>query len=457
MLAIAKRIMKQIIHDKRSLALIIVAPFILLTLIYFLLGESNYKPEIALDKNAAEAALGSVLEEKFENALAENGDIKFSILPEGVDTHEYIEDTETDAVITFDGQNIRIVMLEPIVEKISIVTEAMKNAADEMKIGNEVGLKYLAGNSSSSPMEGAVSDAVPIIAMELGTAPAAFENALAQDSGIMLLDIEPDEDLSEFINHGTAHAVVVFSPEGIEITMYQMNVVITPLVTNAIRQAAATIDIGGDLDVAFIYGSESETTFDSLAYYMLNVISFFLIFIFAGISFVRERISNTLERLMCTPVSSYSVVAGYTLGFGFFAGIQSILTILFAKFVLKTPFAGQWWLAVLIMLMIAFVAIMLGIFVSVISTTEFQVVQFIPLMVVPQIFFSGLIPVDMLPFHLDIISYFLPLYYSGVALKHVMVYGYGFDKVWMHMFILLGFIMLLFAVNVGVVQKNRNA
>ena len=53
------------------------------------------------------------------------------------------------------------------------------------------------------------------------------------------------------------------------------------------------------------------------------------------------------------------------------------------------------------MLLIAIVAVMMGMFVSIVSKTEFQVVQAIPILIVPQIFFSGLIPVDMLPYHLQ--------------------------------------------------------
>ena len=96
-------------------------------------------------------------------------------------------------------------------------------------------------------------------------------------------------------------------------------------------------------------------------------------------------------------------------------------------------------------------------FVSIVSKSEFQVVQFIPMFIIPQIFFSGLIPVDMLPYHLNIISYFMPLYYSGIGLKYVMVYGYGWDKVWPYIMILIGIIALLFAANVAMVSKNRRS
>ncbi len=106
------------------------------------------------------------------------------------------------------------------------------------------------------------------------------------------------------------------------------------------------------------------------------------------------------------------------------------------------------------MLLIAIVAVMMGMFVSTVSKTEFQVVQAIPILIIPQIFFSELIPVDMLPYHLNILSYFMPLYYSGMGLKYVMVYGYGIDKVWSYAEILMGIIALLVVANVAAVQKK---
>ena len=148
-----------------------------------------------------------------------------------------------------------------------------------------------------------------------------------------------------------------------------------------------------------------------LAILLVAILSFFMIFIFSGISFVRERTLGTVERFMLTPIRTASVVIGYIGGFGVFALIQSVLLIIFAKFVFHIPFAGQWWLAVLIMLLIAFTAVMLGILVSAVSKNEFQVMQFIPIVIVPQFFFAGLIPVDTLPYHLSYLSKIMPIYY----------------------------------------------
>jgi ABC-2 type transport system permease protein len=187
------------------------------------------------------------------------------------------------------------------------------------------------------------------------------------------------------------------------------------------------------------------------------VLSFFLIFIFSGISFVRERTTDTLERLLLTPVKTVSVVGGYVVGFGVFALIQSTLMILFARFVLNMPFQGSWLLALLIMLLLALLAVVTGILISAISRNEFQVVQFIPVIIIPQIFFAGLIPLDTMPYNLHFLSKIMPLYYGCTALKNVLIFGYGLSEVMPQILVLLLFTGVLFAVNIFVVNKYRAA
>ena len=459
MLVVAKRIIKQITHDRRSMAVIIIAPLMLITLIYFLLGKSDYKPAVALDKQTAATVLGSTLEQSFEKSFADNKDIVFSVLPDGSDPKEYVKDKNADAVITFVGQDISIVMFEQS-NKMGAVTDALKTASNALSLSGKAETEYVGKIAGPGiPVIPGITPAnyVPKIAIAPGTAPGAFENALKNNADIEYVSLPDNIDAKSFVNSGNADAVITFSGDKIGITMLKQDMVITSKVSAAVGDASSAIKIGKNSDVDLVFGSKDQSMFDSLAYFLIGFLSFFFIFIFAGISFVRERTMGTLERLMRTPIRSGAIVAGYSVGFGFFAVVQSVLFILFVKFVLNTPFVGEWWLAMVIMLMIAIIAVMMGIFVSVVSKTEFQVMQAIPVLIVPQAFFSGLIPVDMLPYHLDVISYIMPLYYSGMALKNVMVYGYGFEAVWPYMAVLAGIMLILFFANVMVVRKSRRS
>ena len=95
MKATAKRIIKQLFYDKRSMAVMVLGPILLLTLMYLLLGKTDYKPTVALDKSNAQLLMGSVLETNFENNLAQNSKIEFSIMPDNIDLKTYVEDKKS--------------------------------------------------------------------------------------------------------------------------------------------------------------------------------------------------------------------------------------------------------------------------------------------------------------------------------------------------------------------------
>ena len=198
-----------------------------------------------------------------------------------------------------------------------------------------------------------------------------------------------------------------------------------------------------------------STAFNSLGFVLLGVLSFFFVFIISGISFVRERETGTLERLMATPIRRISVVGGYTAGFGILSAVQSVLMVLYSRYVLGMEFEGSVWLAILIMVLLAFTAVSIGAFVSIFANNEFQVMQFIPLVVVPQMFFSGLITIDTLPYGLGNLSYFMPIYYGCAGLEKVLIKGFGIEEVWKDICMLLVFISVFFVLNVLALKKYR--
>jgi ABC-2 type transport system permease protein len=195
--------------------------------------------------------------------------------------------------------------------------------------------------------------------------------------------------------------------------------------------------------------------FNSEGYVLLGVISFFLIFIIAGISFVRERTNQTMERLMVTPVKRWQVVLGYTLGFGIFAILQSTILICFVKWVLRMTITGSLVAAVFIMILLSMAAVCIGAFCSIFANNEFQMMQFIPMVVVPQIFFSGLISLDTLPYHLGELAKIMPVYYACNALQKIIVKGAGVDRILTDVLALFLFIALFFLFNILALKKYR--
>jgi len=188
-----------------------------------------------------------------------------------------------------------------------------------------------------------------------------------------------------------------------------------------------------------LYGVPSDDPMAPFAPAILAFLAYFFVYILTGISFLRERVGGTLERLMATPITRGEVVLGYTLGFGLFAAIQVGLLLLWslgtvevpalgplpAFFVgLGLPNAGSPVLAYLVTLIAALGSVSLGIFVSTFARTELQVVQFIPIVIVPQFLLSGvLFPISGLPEVLQPFVWLMPMTYAADGLRQVLIAG----------------------------------
>jgi ABC-2 type transport system permease protein len=163
---------------------------------------------------------------------------------------------------------------------------------------------------------------------------------------------------------------------------------------------------------------------DVLAPAILATLVLFFGFLLSGISFLRERSQGTMERLMASPVTKMDVVGGYLMGFLIFAVLQTLIIFFYMIYVLQIGFHGDLWQIVIFQILIGIMAVCLGIFISVFAKNEFQMVQFIPLIIVPQIFLCGLLwPVNQMPDYLQWIANFLPLTYGVEGIKAMMIQG----------------------------------
>jgi ABC-2 type transport system permease protein len=176
--------------------------------------------------------------------------------------------------------------------------------------------------------------------------------------------------------------------------------------------------------VSYLYGGRNLDTLDYLGAALIGLVVFFLVFVVTSVSFLRERTQGTLERLMATPLRRAEIVLGYMIGFTVLALIQSAEVLVFSLYVLKLYNAGSVWLIFLVAILMAIAAVNLGIFISMFARTEFQAVQFIPLVIVPQFLLSGiLVPVSSEPGWMQVISKVLPLTYAVDGLRSVMIRG----------------------------------
>jgi len=177
-----------------------------------------------------------------------------------------------------------------------------------------------------------------------------------------------------------------------------------------------------------------------LAPALLAMLALFFGFLLTGISFLRERSQGTLERLMVSPVSRLDIVLGYLLGFFIFALLQSLIIVLFTIYALDIIYRGDLWQIFVFQVIVLVGAINLGIFISAFARNEFQMVQFIPLVILPQTFLCGLLwPVEQMNGYLQWVAKFLPLTYAVDGLREIMVWGKGLGEVWVDLVVLIAF------------------
>ena len=169
---------------------------------------------------------------------------------------------------------------------------------------------------------------------------------------------------------------------------------------------------------------DAKAILNSITPALLGVFVLFFTFLLTGVSFLRERSQGTLERLKITAVSRADLLIGYLLGFLIFAMLQSAVILAYTVLVLPVSFQGETWQVFVVLILLTIVAVSLGILVSTFAKNEFQVVQFIPLVIVPQIFLTGvLVPVEDMPWLLENISKVLPLTYAVDMLIGIMLEG----------------------------------
>ncbi len=205
-------------------------------------------------------------------------------------------------------------------------------------------------------------------------------------------------------------------------------------------------------EIDYIYGSPELSVFDHFGSTLIGIIVFFFVFLISGISFLGERTSGTLEKLLSTPIKRWEIVVGYAVGFGALTIVQSALITFFVVYVLDVAMVGSLWLVLLITLLSALAALTLGTLISSAAASEFQMIQFIPIIIVPQIFFSGLF--DLSP-GWSAVGKAMPLYYVADALNKVMIKGDGLSAIALDIVVLVGFSTMCMVGNTLLLKKYR--
>ncbi|WP_193064089.1 ABC transporter permease [Oceanobacillus oncorhynchi] len=389
MLQLIKRICKQVLRDKRTLALLFLAPIFVITLLNYIFPDPDDEVTIAA-VNVNDEVI-DILEDNDIIVKQENE----------MDIQSYLEEGNASGVLGEKDGNWTLTIL------------------------------------NDNPM-----DEGPAIQ---GSSQAVMETNLNDLSDNIDEMISNMKDMSA----GVEEMMEQLPPEIAENMDINMD-------TNIDTDIDSEIDMDEDpITVEYIYGDESNTFFEILNPILVSFFVFFFVFLIAGMSMLKERSSGTLEKLLSTPIRKSEIVFGYLFGYGIFAILQTAIIILYSVYILDMEIAGSISNMFIINILLSFVALGLGLLLSTFVSSEFQMIQFIPLVIIPQIFFSGMLNVDTMESWLQWIAPIMPLYYAGNAMIDVVLKGFTFGEILAPLSILFLFIVVFVTLNILGMRRYR--
>ena len=209
------------------------------------------------------------------------------------------------------------------------------------------------------------------------------------------------------------------------------------------------------VDVPTLPGQPS--VFDRVGLTMLGIFPFVVMFLVTSIAMLRERTSGTLERLLTMPLSRLDLLLGYGTAFGLAAALQAGITVGIATTLYDLDVAGPLYLVVLIAVVDAVLGVALGLLASAFARSEFQAVQFMPLIVLPQFFLCGLlVPREQMAGWLQAVSDVLPLTYAVEALQEVGANTEPTGRMWLDVGIVAGVAVVALALAAATLRRRTS-
>lgn len=214
---------------------------------------------------------------------------------------------------------------------------------------------------------------------------------------------------------------------------------------------------GDDINLSeqYIYGDEDTTFFTKMTPILMGFFVFFFVFLISGMALLKERTTGTLDRLLATPVKRSDIVYGYMLAYSFIAALQTVVIVLSTIWLLDLEVLGNIGDVIIVNILFALVALAFGLLLSTLAKSEFQMMQFIPLIITPQLFFSGIIPLDSMTGWVQSIGKVLPLYYAGNALSKIVLNGTSIVYLGNDLLVLSLFLVILTILNIVGLKRYR--
>ncbi len=201
----------------------------------------------------------------------------------------------------------------------------------------------------------------------------------------------------------------------------------------------------------------SDADFNQYGAPLLGIFPLIVMFLTTSVATLRERESGTLERLLSMPIAKADFVLGYALAFGLLGVVQALVVSGLSVGVFGLDVAGPTWALIVVAVVDALLGTALGLFVSAFAKTEFQAVQFMPALILPQLLLCGIIvPRDELPTALRLLSNVLPMSYAVDAMTEVMTSASMSSDFWLNVGVVALFMAVGLALGAGTLRRRTD-
>ncbi len=449
-----QRIARQIRRDRRTLGLMIVAPLIV-TFIFALMftGKVTNVPTAAC---ILDQPWGITLGDAITAQLDENQNVSvvqrsranaFDGFGEDVQAVLIMPPTLTAAFITGENVSLSLHVNVTIQPRATFIMGVVANATTD-------GLSQLLGRSGltidrnvtvqfpSPPIGGDLSFNISLVNEDEGFTTvigSLVEENLADDGNVSLISCASREAIIESIRQERSVAGVYVAEDfttmiltggepTIEVFVNGIESTEASIALSAIQKALAdatksAVGKGTEVTVTYVYGSAGMSMIELAGPSVIGFFALFFGFIISGVFFLRERQQGTLERMRASPLNETEIVIGYVIAFIAVSIVQT--TIISVVIVYFSPnMLSAMGLLIPLVLLLVMGSVTLAIAASYRMRTELQVIQMIPIYIIPQIFLCGIFfPASLLPSYLSFLPYLFPLTYYVMAVKAVVFFG----------------------------------
>lgn len=401
-IGIMNRVLKELFRDKRTLALMFLAPILIMLLMSVIFNTNS----------STDVNIGTIsVSHKLNQQMADIKHVTVKTYDTKSAAKKALKNEKIDAIVKKNGSNYSLTYANTDSTKTATVKLAFKNALTATSINQ---LKSALTKSTKATVK--LQAQLQAIQKQQSAATASAKAGSAATAAQQATSTKATS---------TTMATKSTSQK-------------TPKITNH-----------------YVYGDKDTGYFAKMLPILMGFFVFFFVFLISGMALLKERTTGTLDRLLATPVKRSSIVFGYMLSYGVLAVIQTILIVLVTVWLLGIEVVGNMASVIVINLILALVALAFGILLSTFANSEFQMMQFIPLVIVPQVFFSGIIPLDSMAAWAKDISYIIPIKYAGDAVTDIIMRGTSIWHLGFDIGILLIFLVVLTVLNIVGLKRYR--